>query len=48
MPEYSTERTHEYYRELQKRRDVYRKKLIAKGIHPKSNKMLELMCRKFP
>ena len=36
----------DYLRELHKKREVYRKKLIAKGVVDGSNKMNTLMCRK--
>ena len=47
MPGMGNEKTPEYYRDLKLRRDQYRNKLIAKGVHPRSMKMIELMCRKF-
>lgn len=35
------------WRRIKPLRDAYRKKLIAKGIHPRSLKMDKLMLRKF-
>jgi len=37
-----------WWRKIKPLKNAYRKKLIAKGIHPRSLKMDELMLRKFP
>jgi len=47
MPYGGEDRSPEYYQELKKRRDAYEAKLIAKGVVPRSSKMLILMHRKF-
>jgi len=47
MPSYSEYLPASYYQELARKRHAYEKKLIAKGVKPRSSKMLELMCRKF-
>ena len=46
MGSMGVDKSPEYYRELKRRRDEYRNKLIRKGINPRSNKMIELMHRK--
>ena len=46
MPSCGYDETPEYYRELNRKRNAYRQKLIAKGVMDNSSKMLKLMCRK--
>lgn len=48
MPGIGIDKSPEYYRELKRRRDKYKAKLIAKGVNPRSNKMYELLNRKYP
>ena len=46
MPSLGIDKPAEYYAELSRRREEYRRKLIAKGVANGSMKMLKLMHRK--
>ncbi len=46
MPTESIDHHPEYYRELVRKRKIYRNKLITKGVIDGSTKMRKLMARK--
>ena len=46
MPTFSTTPSRDYYESLRKKRQTYKKTLIAKGVIDGSTKMLKLMCKK--